>query len=310
MTLERLKQIRKLITHANCMDGLATALIVKDALPEVEVEFVQYNTKEHRELKAEPGLLFCDFTPPRERVQEFVEVGALVCDHHKYARDIVEAFGYNGIFADETTEPGVSGAMLAFTWVWEWMARDSVAAHATASWRRFARLVGVRDTWQRDSHEWEVATQLHAVLESFPAPYWFGLRTQAAERALQLTHSLGPELLAEKDKQVAKAHATGLIRRNVAGRSWALSAVHASLVSDLGDTFRESGGAVLVNITPSISEGGFRYSVSLRSNGSVDVGKLALRYGGGGHSRAAGFSVLGGNHPIELFAWLGDASIG
>ena len=33
------------------------------------------------------------------------------------------------------------------------------------------------------------------------------------------------------------------------------------------------------------------YHVSLRSNGTVDVGKIALSYGGGGHQGAAGFSI-------------------
>ena len=37
---------------------------------------------------------------------------------------------------------------------------------------------------------------------------------------------------------------------------------------------------------------GFRpYHVSLRSNGSVDVSQIANRFGGGGHSTAAGFSI-------------------
>lgn len=34
-----------------------------------------------------------------------------------------------------------------------------------------------------------------------------------------------------------------------------------------------------------------RYHVSLRSDGSVDVGRIATAYGGGGHSNAAGFGI-------------------
>jgi nanoRNase/pAp phosphatase (c-di-AMP/oligoRNAs hydrolase) len=33
------------------------------------------------------------------------------------------------------------------------------------------------------------------------------------------------------------------------------------------------------------------YNVSLRSNGTVDVSKLAKKFGGGGHSAAAGFTI-------------------
>jgi phosphoesterase RecJ-like protein len=40
-------------------------------------------------------------------------------------------------------------------------------------------------------------------------------------------------------------------------------------------------------------EGEGRYSVGLRSNPSVDVGKIAASFGGGGHRQAAGFDIEG-----------------
>jgi bifunctional oligoribonuclease and PAP phosphatase NrnA len=39
-------------------------------------------------------------------------------------------------------------------------------------------------------------------------------------------------------------------------------------------------------------EGG--YKVSLRSKGATDVGKLATRFGGGGHKYAAGYTAEAG----------------
>jgi phosphoesterase RecJ-like protein len=39
--------------------------------------------------------------------------------------------------------------------------------------------------------------------------------------------------------------------------------------------------------------------VALRSNNYVDVARLATRYGGGGHARAAGFSFPGGLDDAE-----------
>jgi len=41
------------------------------------------------------------------------------------------------------------------------------------------------------------------------------------------------------------------------------------------------------------NEGLTRYQVSLRSDGTVDVSELAAAFGGGGHPRAAGFSIEG-----------------
>ncbi|MBQ2608961.1 MAG: bifunctional oligoribonuclease/PAP phosphatase NrnA, partial [Butyrivibrio sp.] len=40
------------------------------------------------------------------------------------------------------------------------------------------------------------------------------------------------------------------------------------------------------------------YKVSLRSNGAVDVAKVAGIFGGGGHQRAAGCSVNGTYHDV------------
>lgn len=54
--------------------------------------------------------------------------------------------------------------------------------------------------------------------------------------------------------------------------------------SGIGATFRE--------VSPSV------YKISLRSNSQdIDVSKIAVKYGGGGHRRAAGFSS---NKPIEV----------
>jgi len=50
-------------------------------------------------------------------------------------------------------------------------------------------------------------------------------------------------------------------------------------------------GAVVVAFVREEGEG--RYSVGLRSNPSVDVGKIAASFGGGGHRQAAGFDIEG-----------------
>ena len=41
-----------------------------------------------------------------------------------------------------------------------------------------------------------------------------------------------------------------------------------------------------------------KYKVSLRSNGKVDVAKVAAFFGGGGHVRAAGATMQGTFHDI------------
>lgn len=120
MTLDitKLQGIKTVVTHADCSDGLASAMIIRSVLPEVDLVFLQYKTDGQENLKVTDGMLFVDFSPSKTRVKDFVDGGALVLDHHKYQKDIVKAFGANGVFADEVENPGIAGAMLAYTEVW------------------------------------------------------------------------------------------------------------------------------------------------------------------------------------------------
>lgn len=135
---DTLDSIKTIVVHDNCPDGLASAILLHDVLYDAEIKFVQYGTDAYKALTPAPGVLYCDFSPPirtkkvvadgaetyvideedRAKLQEFVAAGTLVLDHHKTAKPIVEAFGDNGRFGDEVSEPGVCGALLAYRHVW------------------------------------------------------------------------------------------------------------------------------------------------------------------------------------------------
>ncbi len=281
-----LSSIKVLVTHANCPDGIASALIVRDVMPDVRVVALDYGA-DRDALPVEPGMLFVDMSPPAARVQEFVDAGAIVLDHHKTARGVVEAFGDNGRFGDEQTDPGVCGAMLAF-----WHAWKGPRCHSMR-WRdavlSFATLAGVRDTWQREHPAWQAACE--------QAEY---LRFVGLDRALELGLDavianqgwLGSHLWARKQEAAMRA-AEQCYKTRCAEHALAIVA-GVDVVSDVADLL----DADLV--------AGFRYEarcypvlhVSLRSRGRVDVGALAQRLGGGGHSGAAGYRI----------DWTGDCS--
>src|SRR5882724_8183379 len=61
--LEKLKGVTHIITHADCPDGVASAMVLRQVLPTAEVRAIQYETHEHKKLEAKPGMLFCDFSP-------------------------------------------------------------------------------------------------------------------------------------------------------------------------------------------------------------------------------------------------------
>lgn len=282
-----LKGIRTIVSHADCPDGIASALILRGALPGAEVTFVEHNTPEQNELPATEGMIFCDVVPPRERAAEFVEAGAIVLDHHRGARDVVEAFGERGVFADEDAEPGMSGAPLAHREVWCALREDDERV------RRFATLAGIRDCWLTDHPDFEEAAAQAAALlffgyealaDQIPAdgPPHIGepqlevgrrQRAQrmaaAAETAERKLHRLRPEVAVYNDRDRLLSDVAGLAL-DTDPRLRVVCGFHYKVTSD--------GAMLLV--------------CSLRSrSGDVDVAAIAKAQGGGGHTSAAGFGV-------------------
>src|SRR5256885_13008647 len=74
-----LAAVRTIVAHDECADGTASAILLHDALPGAEVVFADYGGAAGRPV-AGPGLLFCDFSPPAARADEFVAAGAIVLD--------------------------------------------------------------------------------------------------------------------------------------------------------------------------------------------------------------------------------------
>ena len=294
MPIETFSNVTTLVTHARCPDGTASALIVQDALPQkIDVKFVQYNTPGHTQLEAKPGLLFVDFSPPRERLQEFISAGALVLDHHKSQRDIIEAFGPDqSIYGDEVVEPGVSGAVLAYRHIWKPL--KPINGSSYPHWvSNFAQLIGIRDTWQKDSPDWDQACAYASALMFFPS----------AEDALALglpnlcvgwESRYGWAGVVSYDKHVARAkyvaeHAYRWTSPN--GTRLALfqgTSVSSDAIGYLPDVDLVAGFDVICE------EGIVKYLYSLRSRRDFDCSSFAKKHGGGGHIRAAGFSIV---HP-------------
>lgn len=72
--LARLRSVRIVVTHDNCPDGMASAILVADALRPYGAEFVfaQYGTQKYLELPAKTGMLFVDIAPPEHRASQFL----------------------------------------------------------------------------------------------------------------------------------------------------------------------------------------------------------------------------------------------
>jgi oligoribonuclease NrnB/cAMP/cGMP phosphodiesterase (DHH superfamily) len=282
-----LADVRTIVSHADCPDGIASALILRAALPEARVVFVEHNTPEQAALPATEGMIFCDVVPPRDRVEEFVKAGAIVLDHHKGARDVVEAFGERGVFADEKAEPGMSGAPLAHREVFRVLRDD----HPQVS--RFARLAGIRDCWLTEDPDWEeAAAQSSALL-------FFGYERLAEQIPASDLPSLSETQMsvgrAQRATRLANARATAEKKLHHLREGVAVYNDRDRLLSDVAGLAFDGDPSLRVvcgfhyKVT---SDGAMLLVCSLRSRpDDVDVAQIAKAQGGGGHTCAAGFGV-------------------
>lgn len=303
-------EITQIITHDNCGDGLGSALVLQACFPKAEIVFAQHNTHAYKTLVAQPGMLFCDIIPPEERAQEFVDAGAYVLDHHLHAEHVVALFKERGVFAHEDREPGVSGTTLAFREVMRPRHAGSPMG-LLVPYFEFAVLCGVRDTWQTGDPRFEAAQELHLTLMNLPRSFWLEQRDGAGNpygvvRALDLVYmGVGRHM-----GRAQRAAVQGVFRKQECAPlgDWVLTALPASMVSDAAEEARGLGYRVLVNVFLTFDRGVHKAVFSLRSDGSVDVGALAKAWGGGGHTKAAGFSKIGWDSPVATVMQLRDAA--
>jgi hypothetical protein len=295
MKEDLLLKVKRVIVHGNCPDGMASAMFLYNALG-IEPEFLIHGRDEYINLEAEPGMLFCDITPPALRYQEFIDAGAIVLDHHKKAESIVKAFGERGVFADEEQDPGVSGAVLAFREVWKPLVSDTKTPYQLSNAESIAKLIGIADTWQDKSPLWDDAGHLVAAVMFYPWEYWRRHVGNsdclwAFDKEIMIGQMIFTDRLTQAEKCAKEAY-----KFEHAGYNVAVFNDLAKLSSDVAQVLRGQGYNVIA---------GFKYSkqndnspmpiicFSLRSDGKISVSDFACTFdeGGGGHTLAAGFSM-------------------
>ena len=290
------KGVNRIITHLNCPDGMASAILLYDAL-KIEPEFYVHGMDSFQHLKVTPKTLFCDICPPAHLVDQFVATGGIVLDHHKAAQSSVVKFGERGVFADEKLAPGVSGAYLAFNEVWRPAMLQGISVrHSLAE--NFVRLVGIRDTWQRQSKDWEIACHQAAALIFYPWKYW---KSQVDRNG----HDGDTQYLALTDEMVVGKliHENRLIKAQQCAEDALISDIHGlrvavfndsdKLTSDVAELLRQEGINIIVGFSYYKSNIDMKFPVlsyNLRSDGSFDVAQFSTVFDGGGHTKAAGYT--------------------
>lgn len=301
MTLD-LSAVDTAVVHANCPDGMASAILLKDAFygRDVKIVFAQHNTEAYENIEPRRGLLFCDLGPPvrckdgvilePEKLQRFLDVGAIVMDHHDTTAPVTKTFVEAGLgaFGDEKTMPGICGAALAYEHAWKPL-RGALAIQEVFA-RKFSRLAGIRDTYQRQSPEWDEGCQHAETLMFFPKEHWLGMSfTELASRWEKEFRPLGPLLMVKKRNTVDSFIEKSYRFQTAKGTRVCVISSHAH-TTDTADFLRDQVDLVL-GFGYLVSDGKPKVICSTRAHTGFNCIGLAESHNGGGHTKAAGFSL-------------------
>lgn len=246
--------------HAECTDGFGAAWALWKKFPSAEFVPVKHGVPPPTGL-AGRRIVIVDFSYPRA-VLESINAEAkslLVLDHHITAKQALSGLPFACFDLKK------SGAVMA----WEW-------AHRTpAPW--LLQYIQDKDLWQ-----WALpaSREINAALASYPFDFqvWDGLRQDVLE-------SEGRAILRYENELVAKIAAEAVLVRFHGATVPAVQS--AVLTSQIGERLAKGRRFCIIWH----DRDGRRY-YSLRSSAEgIDVSTIATRYGGGGHTHAAGFSV-------------------
>jgi hypothetical protein len=246
--------------HGDCADGFGAAWALWKKFPAAEFKAVKHGHPPPPNLKGR-HIVMVDFSYHRSALEAMAqEAGSLqVLDHHITAQDALAGLPFAYFDLKK------SGAVLA----WEW------AHQQPAPW--LLQYVQDKDLWT-----WALpgSREINAALASYPFEFhvWDALRQDALEAE-------GRAILRYETELVGKIAASAVM---LPFQGTVVPVVQSSvLTSQIGERLsRDHPFCVIWH-----DRDGRRY-YSLRSrDDAADVAAIAMKYGGGGHTHAAGFSV-------------------
>lgn len=251
--------------HAECADGFGAAWALWQCHASARFVPVKHGIPPPPDL-ANQHILIVDFSYPRPTLEAVAEKSAslIVLDHHITAEKALAGLPF-ALF-DQTR----SGAVMA----WEW------AHDAPVPW--LLQYVQDKDLWQWRLPE---SREINAALASYPFDFkiWNGLRQDHLETE-------GRAILRYENETVGKLIAERVMVEFEGERVPAVQS--AVLTSQIGERLAVAYPFCLIWHD---RDGRRYFSMRSRAEGT-DVGAIAARHGGGGHTHAAGFSVPLGTH--------------
>jgi oligoribonuclease NrnB/cAMP/cGMP phosphodiesterase (DHH superfamily) len=268
--------------HKNCRDGLASAWVAwrkfKNKAKYIALNYqapFDYNFKEKK-------IYFLDVCPNRKILGKLKKNNCeiIIIDHHLSAKnnlDLVSAGSF-------TMCLNMKHSASVLTWKYFFPQKKIP---------KILLYIEEMDLWNfKKRFSREIVASIS--LSEFDPKEWnkwsYDIEDKKKRKKYILT---GKEIVKHEDEMIkeivqdAKKIKMGKIKTLVVNSS--------VLISQIGD--------ILIKQLPPMAiiwfEAGDLKRISLRSNGKVDVSKIAEKYGGGGHKRAAGFAIKS----TDSFPW-------
>ena len=246
--------------HADCMDGFGAAWALWKRFPKAEYIPVKHGQPPPSSFDNK-HVLMVDFSYERKVIEEINKAAASfqILDHHVTAQAALDGLSY--AYFDMKK----SGAVLA----WEWVHQEP------PPWL----LLYIQD---KDLWEWRLpkSREISAALASYP--FDFGIWDELDQKMLEIE---GRAILRFEGTLIEKIVEEAIL---VSFQGETVPAVYSSVMtSQIGERLCQGFPFCII-----WHQRDNRRYFSLRSrSGTTDVASIAAKFGGGGHTNAAGFSL-------------------
>jgi len=273
MKMANSNQKKLCIYHGNCPDGFGAAWAVRHALGD-EVEFYKGIHQQPAPDVTGYDVFLVDFSYKKDVLEELLKTAAsiTIIDHHVSAeKDLSSLLASNKISGK--FDMNKSGAMMA----WEWF-NPNVAVP------KLIEHIQDRDLWQfrlKDTND------ILAGLSSYPFDFKTWDNFMMSNKELELLKQDGKAIIRKLFRDIEELMSSGIRRMMIGGYNVPVLNVPSAYVSDAGNIM-----SIDEPFAACYWDHANGRSFSLRASDSgVDVSEVAKQYGGGGHVKAAGFTI-------------------
>lgn len=277
------------IYHDKDLDGLMCGAILRDYFgSEIELIGWDYSYQENEQglldrIEEDSLVYMCDISLSKEGMEVLANKCDLIwIDHHKTAIDKIDTDN----MLDHSLEVGVAACEL--TWRYIYGEDDLMPPLVSA--------LGAYDVWNKERYEWEMYT---LPVQVFCRTFF----TNVEQLSIVIEYDTGQfakeglSMLAfEKGNLIATSRIGRIVEWNGYKTFITNSTVNPGRLADVVWEEYYEGVDLMVQYYKherSVEEGdcnNWRYSLRSRGGSGVDCGRIAKKYGGGGHEGAGGFT--------------------